>query len=172
MARTLRALLHIRRQIDDAREELAPLEDDLKVQRSGVFRYHHPLSSSSEYRTHLELAQREMAELIKEGVAVEGGSSCTFNGSVEQGSGLVVEWSMLMLRAYNAEAENCLLMVRASSGRVALKRLERAADDVNRLGARLGLKISPRYSALRTYELELTVDHLRKKLEERKRKAA
>jgi hypothetical protein len=170
VARERAALLHIRRQIDDARAELAPLRADVNVQRSGVFRYHHPLSSSSDYQTHLELAQREMAQLIKDGQATEGGTECTFNECPEQGDDLIADWRVLMLRAYNNEAENCLVMVRASSGRVARKRLERAAEDVNRLGRRLGLRLSPRYTALRVYELELTVDHLRKKLEERRTK--
>jgi hypothetical protein len=169
VAKERAALLHIRRAIDDAKAELEPLRDDVRVQRSGVYRYHHPLASSVDYQTHLELAQSEMDQLIRENKAVEGGTECTFNESAEQGEGLLGDWSVLMLRAYNNEAENCLLMVRASSAGVARKRLERAAEDVNRLGERLGLRLSPRYTALRTYELELTVDHLRKKLEERRR---
>ncbi|TWP52089.1 DUF4041 domain-containing protein [Lentzea tibetensis] len=170
VARERAALLHIRRQIDDARAELAPLRADVGVQRSGVFRYHHPLSSSSDYQTHLELAQSEMTQLIKDGNATEGGTECTFNSCSEQGDGLLADWRVLMLRAYNTEAEICLVMVRASSASVARKRLERAAEDVNRLGERLGVRLSPRYTALRVYELELTVDHLRKKLEERRTK--
>lgn len=171
VARERAALLHIRRQIDDARAELQPLQASVKVQRSGVFRYHHPLASSADYQTHLSMASAEMAELIKSGRAVEGDSPVTFNGCSSSGADLIADWTVLMLRAYNLEAENCLVMVRASSAGVARKRLARAVDEVNELGARLGLRLSPRYTALRMYELELTVDHLRKKLEERKTRA-
>ena len=48
----------------------------------------------------------------------------TFDGSLAKGRKMVADLSKLMLRAYNAEADNCVRSLRSGNVRTAKKRLE------------------------------------------------
>jgi hypothetical protein len=73
----------------------------------------------------------------------------------------------LMLRAYNAEAENCVRSLRAGNVVTAKKRLGTASTQIARLGAMMEMRISDAYHALRIEEIELTADYLMKVQEEK-----
>lgn len=122
----------------------------------------------ADHQARIDLLHDEMKALIKTGAAVEGGGQATYNGSDATGRRLVEDWSALMLRSYNCEAENCLRMLRAGGLDAARRRLDRAASAIERLSGTVGLRLSPRYQALRIRELELTADHLRRKAESRR----
>ncbi|GHH44629.1 DUF4041 domain-containing protein [Lentzea cavernae] len=157
-------LVALRHRIDTARAELQPLRDELTMQRAGVFR----ADAAADHQAQLDLIHDEMKTLIKTGAAVEGGGQVTYNGSDATGRRLVEDWSALMLRSYNCEAENCLRMLRAGGLDAARRRLDRAASAIERLSGTFGLRLSPRYQALRAYELELTADHLQRRSESRR----
>jgi hypothetical protein len=128
----------------------------------------HRTDETADHRTRLDLLHTEMKALIRAGAAVEGGGQVTWNGSDATGRRLVEDWSALMLRSYNGEAENCLRMLRAGGLDAARRRLDRAASAIERLSGTFALRISPRYQALRSSELELTADHLRRRAETRR----
>jgi hypothetical protein len=157
-------LVALRHRIKNARAELQPLKEELTFQRAGVFR----TDTTADHQAQLELIHDEMKTLIKTGAAIEGGGQVTYNGSDATGRRLVEDWSALMLRSYNCEAENCLRMLRAGGLDAARRRLDRAASAIERLSGTFALRISPRYQALRSYELELTADHLQRMAETRR----
>ncbi|MGO3797309.1 MAG: DUF4041 domain-containing protein, partial [Pauljensenia sp.] len=74
------------------------------------------------------------------------------------------DMSRMMLRAYNAEAENAVLTVRAGNLDAAIKRLERARDQASKLGSMISLSVTPTYHALRVQELVLAAQHLQAKV--------
>ena len=157
-------LIALRHRIKAARSELQPLAEELTFQRAGVFR----TEADGDYQAQLDMVHDEMKTLIKTGTAVDGGGPVTYNGSDVTGRRLVDDWSALMLRSYNTEAENCLRMLRAGGLDAARRRLDRAASAIERLSGTFALRISPRYQALRSYELELTAGHLQHKQEARR----
>ncbi|SMD17600.1 DUF4041 domain-containing protein [Lentzea albidocapillata] len=157
-------LVALRHRINNARAELQPLKDELTLQRAGVFR----TDATADHQAQLDLIHDEMKTLIKTGAAIEGGGQVTYNGSDATGRRLVEDWSALMLRSYNCEAENCLRMLRAGGLDAARRRLDRSASAIDRLSGTFALRISPRYQALRAYELELTADHLQRRAESRR----
>jgi hypothetical protein len=73
----------------------------------------------------------------------------------------------LMLRAYNAEADNCVRSLRAGNVLTAKKRLEASVTSIAKLGSMMEMRISPAYHELRNEELELTADYLMKVQEEK-----
>jgi hypothetical protein len=77
--------------------------------------------------------------------------------------------SKLMLRAYNAEADNCVRSLRAGNAVTAKKRLDASVASIARLGAMMEMRVNPTYHAMRTEEIELTSDFLMKVQEERER---
>jgi hypothetical protein len=82
---------------------------------------------------------------------------------------MVADLSKLMLRAYNAEADNCVRSLRSGNISTAKKRLESAMKSIERLGTIMEMRVNPDYHQLRVVELELTADYQMKVQEERER---
>nr|WP_277350055.1 DUF4041 domain-containing protein [Nonomuraea sp. FMUSA5-5] len=72
-----------------------------------------------------------------------------------------------MLRAYNAEADNCVRTMRPYKLQSAIERLEKVVDTIVRLGRTMDIHVHPEYHRTRIHELELTADHLAKQEEEK-----
>jgi hypothetical protein len=73
----------------------------------------------------------------------------------------------LMLRAYNAEAENVVRSLRAGNTVTAIKRLDAARMAISKLGKMMEMHIGDAFHAARIEEIELTADYSMKKEEER-----
>jgi hypothetical protein len=91
----------------------------------------------------------------------------TFDNSLAKGRKMTAELAKLMLRAYNAEAENCVRYVKAGNLPSAEKRLTGAATSIARYASMMEMHINPDYHARRLRELELTADYQMKVQEER-----
>ncbi len=83
--------------------------------------------------------------------------------------------SKILLRAFNAEAENCIKTMRAGNLTAAQQRLSKVADQIARQGSMINLQITPYYLQLRLNELALASQHLQavqaEKEQERERRA-
>ena len=85
---------------------------------------------------------------------------------------MVKEQCKLMLRAYNAEADNCVRTVRAHSLDANAARLERAKVSIEKLGKSMAIEITEDYHRLRLDELRLTADYHAKVAQERETQRA
>ena len=139
----------------------------MALQEAGVYEYHHPLESADAYRTRLADVQRRIKEAVTGDTAIRASQAFSLDNSLAKGKRLTGDLSKLMLRAYNAEADNCVRSLRAGALVTAQKRLDASRDAIARLGQMMEMRISPEYHALRTEELELTADFLAKVAEER-----
>jgi hypothetical protein len=92
----------------EADPSVIDLDDQRVLQDVGIYRYHHPLESAAAYKDRLESLESEMDVVIKSGRAVLAADMFTFSGSLAKGRKMVADLSKLMLRAYNAEADNCV----------------------------------------------------------------
>jgi hypothetical protein len=72
---------------------------------------------------------------------------------------MIGEYSKLMLRAYNAEADNLVRGMKPYKLDSAIDRLKKVATIIERLGKTMDIRISPTYERLRVRELELTADY-------------
>ncbi|MET7387233.1 DUF4041 domain-containing protein [Streptomyces sp. NPDC005529] len=147
--------------------DLIELSDQRALQDVGIYRYHHPLENAAAYKDRLRSLEDKIGETVKSSRAILAADMFTFDGSLARGRKLVGDLSKLMLRAYNAEADNCVRSLRSGNVRTALKRLESAVTAIERLGAIMEMRINPEYHALRVTELELTADFQIKMQEER-----
>ncbi len=145
------------------------LDDQRVLQDVGIYRYHHPLESAAAYQEGLQALNARIDDTIKAGHAVLASDLFTFDGSLAKGRRMVGDLSKLMLRAYNAEADNCVRSLRSGNVQTAKKRLESAVTAIEKLGAIMEIRVSPDYHALRVAELELTADYQMKVQEERER---
>jgi Domain of unknown function (DUF4041)/Meiotically up-regulated gene 113 len=153
----------LRRQLDDARRSgpaqgTIELNDEIVLQEVGIYRYHHPLENSEAFRERLRSLQERIKYAVVEGDAILASDLFTFNNSLAKGRKMTADFSKLMLRAYNAEADNCVRSLRAGNVVTAVKRLEAAVTSIAKLGSMMEMRVNPAYHALRVEELELTAD--------------
>lgn len=149
--------------------DAGPVEmDDARVlQEVGIYRYHHPLENATEFRERLEVIESKIAELVKQGGAIIKSNFFTFDNSLAKGRKMSDDLSKLMLRAYNAEADNSIRSLKVGNVVTAKRRLEASRVAIAKLGALMEMRISDEFHGLRTQEIELTADWLMKKQEEK-----
>ncbi|WP_416957826.1 DUF4041 domain-containing protein [Nocardioides sp. T5] len=145
------------------------LSDQRVLQEVGIYRYHHPLEDAAAYKARLEAINARIDEFVKTGRAVLASDMFTFDGSLAKGRKMTADFSKLMLRAYNAEADSCVRSLRSGNVRTAKARLERAMAAIERLGAIMEMRVNPDYHQVRVEELELTADFQMKVQEEKER---
>ena len=143
------------------------LDDERVLQDVGIYRYHHPLENALAYRERLDDIAARIAEMIKAGAAIKKSNMFTFDGSLAKGRAMTNDLAKLMLRAYNAEAENVVRSLRLGNTVTAIKRLDAARKAIAKLGKMMEMHIGDEFHALRIEEIELTGDYLMKKEEER-----
>lgn len=143
------------------------LDDERVLQDVGIYRYHHPLENALAYRERLDDIAARIAEMIKAGNAIKKSNMFTFDGSLAKGRAMTNDLAKLMLRAYNAEAENVVRSLRAGNIVTAIKRLDSARTAIAKLGKMMEMHIGDAFHAVRIEEIELTADYLMKKEEER-----
>lgn len=148
-------------------DEVIELNDERVLQNVGIYRYHHPLENTVAYRERLDEISVRIADAIKADAAIEKSSMFTFDGSLAKGRSMTNDLAKLMLRAFNAEAENVVRTLRPGNVVTAIKRLDAARTAIAKLGKMMEMHISDRFHALRIEEIELTADFLIKKEEER-----
>ncbi|MET9027087.1 DUF4041 domain-containing protein [Nocardia sp. NPDC004168] len=146
---------------------LITVDDALVLQEVGIYEYHHPLENADSYKQALAELRADVREAVKTSEAIVVAKKFSFNNSLAEGRRLTADLSKLMLRAYNAEAENCVRTIRAGNLDTAKRRLDKAAKDIEKLGAAMQMHVSTAYHALRIKELELTADYMMKVQEER-----
>lgn len=148
-------------------DDFVELDDARLLQQVGIYHYHHPLENAELYRERLAELRDQIKDLVKAERAIDASDKFAYNNSLALGRRMTADLSRLMLRAYNAEADNCVRVLRAGALPAATKRLENAANSIARLGKMMEMRVAPGYHALRVAELELTADYLFKQQEER-----
>lgn len=132
----------------------------VEVHNVGYYDFEHPAEASVKLAGELEEARRGIKEAIRAMTAVRSVTGFTFNNSQKEGAKFVRDLTRLLLRAYNAEAENCVKTARAGNYHVAQNRLEKAREQIRKSGAMIGLDVTESFHRLRLREIELATLHL------------
>ncbi|WP_285592045.1 DUF4041 domain-containing protein [Actinomycetospora sp. NBRC 106378] len=166
----------IERDLDRQQARLAELqaqivvtEDLAMLQEAGIYEYRHRLADAVAYKSQLDHLKDAIKTLVRRDSAILSTTSWTVNGSTTEGRKMVRDFSKLMLRAYNAEADNCVRTMRPHRLPSSIERLDKARDTIAKLGATMHIRIDPGYHSTRVQELELTADYLAKQEEEKER---
>lgn len=157
-------------QLAQVQHEVVVTQEEALLQEVGVYQYRHPLSEAMAYQAELARLQDQIKAMTKkDGGAVSATTNWTVNGSLAQGRTMVRDFSKLLLRAYNAEADNLVRGLKPYKLDAAVERLTKVATTIARLGKTMDIRISDGYHRLRVRELELTSDYLAKVAEEKER---
>lgn len=164
----MKEILALKEQIEEVRKTLVITEDLALLQEAGVYHYRHPLTDAVSYENKLAMIEQEIKAMTRiEGGAVLGTTNWTVNGSAAQGRTMVRDFSKLMLRAFNAEADNLVRGLKPYKLSAAVNRLTKVSETIARLGKTMQVRISTPYLKLRLREFELTADYLQKQAEEK-----
>lgn len=156
--------------IAELQAEVVETEELSILQEVGVYEYRHPLTDAVAYQAGLKRIQdRIKAMAKKDGGAVLADGDWHVNGSRTQGRTMIRDYSKLILRAYNAEADNLVRGMKAYKLQSSIDRLLKVAATIEKLGKTMDIRIASSYQDLRVTELELTADYLEKKAEEKER---
>jgi hypothetical protein len=155
--------------LETVRAQVVATDEVAVLQEVGIYEYRHPLQDVVAYKSRLKDIKDQMKAMTTARTAVRSATSWTVNGSAQKGTAMVREVSKLMLRAYNAEADNCVRTLRPHTLQSAMTRLGKACDTIARLGQTMSIQISEEYHRQRLLELELTADYLVKQEEEKER---
>ena len=134
--------------------------DRLALEEVGLFDFEHPAEASASLSTRLEALRSQIRQTNKIGSAITATANFTFNNSAAKGRQFVNQMSRIMLRAYNAEAENAVKTVKAGNLASAQKRLSTAREQIAKQGVMIDLTVASAYHHLRLQELELAARHL------------
>jgi hypothetical protein len=156
-------------ELAQARSQIVLTEETALLQEVGVYDYHHPLADAVTYKSRLADLKDQLKTMTRGGRAVLATTNWQINGSARAGAKMVADFSKLMLRAYNAEADNCVRTVRPHTVRSAIDRLSKARETIARLGKTMDIRISNDYHRIRVLEIEMTADYLVKVEEEKER---
>lgn len=157
------------------RAEVVPMREVAPMQEVGYFDYEHPAEASTALATELESVRSQIKDMIRSKEAATATTGLTFEGSAAKGKQLINNLTKILLRAYNAEAENAVKTTRAGNVDTAQARLSRAADQIAKNGQLINMRITSQFHRLRLKEIELANRHLvavqREKELERERRA-
>jgi uncharacterized small protein (DUF1192 family) len=150
-------------QLAEANRKIAVTDDLALLQEIGIYHYRHPLTDVVSYEAALAEVQSKIKGMaLKDGGAVLAANDWTVNGSAREGKAMVREYSKLMLRAFNMEADTVVRWLKPYKLSAAVDRLTKASETIERLGKTMKIQISKPYLDLKLRELELTADYLQK----------
>mgnify|MGYP005795729729 CR=1 FL=1 len=149
--------------VSELKTKVVDLEEMFNLNDYGLYNFEIPANDTIRYGEQLKKVKADIKRMVKNKTATSASTTWTVNNSAAQGRKMVNDMSKLLLRAFNAEAENSIKTVRAGHLTTALKRLDRSAQAVARLGKMMDLKITSAYVRLREEELRLTHAHLEAK---------
>lgn len=156
----------VQQQVIRARGELASIEEQVIVARDrvelearGYFDYEHVAEASAALASDLADLRSAIKSINKYDKAIHATSNFVFNNSAAKGKTFVNQMRRIMLRAYNAEAENAVKTVKTGNLAPAIKRLSRAKEQIEKQGTMIDLAVDREYHRLRLREIELAARH-------------
>ncbi|MEU2119502.1 DUF4041 domain-containing protein [Streptomyces sp. NPDC016459] len=153
--------------LTELRAQIVTTDETVLLQQAGIYAYHHQLHDAVAYRSRLDSLKAEIKNFARNNQAVLAATDWTVNGSAREGRKMIRDFSKLMLRAYNAEADYAVRAMRPHRLTSLVDRLYKSRETIARLGATMHIRISDAYHDARVRELQLTADFLQKKDEEK-----
>lgn len=156
----------VQQQVARAQGQLAAVEqhiivarDRVELEARGLFDYEHVAEASSALARDLDDLRTAIKDRNKYDKAIHATSNFVFNNSQAKGKTFVNQMRRIMLRAYNAEAENAVKTVKTGNLAPAIKRLSRAKEQIEKQGTMIDLAVDGHYHHLRLQEIELAARH-------------
>lgn len=149
--------------------DIEAVEEAGEMQEFGFYRTRYDLESVDAYKNRLDSIKERQKGMLKRKSACTCETEWTVEGSKREGQKMVDQQIKLMLRAYNGECDAAIGKARYNNVTALEKRIEKAFDQINKLGETKRVVLSREYCELRISELHLSYEYEQMKQEEKER---
>jgi len=151
----------------DLKKQVDIYTESLDLSGYGVYDPHFSFDTSDKFKDEILKIRDNQKRLIRNELAVRGGETITWNGSLPQGQAMVKREKKLMLRAFNGECDSFIASVDWNNVNKMIERVEKSYEAINRIYEKQGINITGAYKRLKDNELRLTYEYRLKKHEEK-----
>lgn len=153
--------------IVDQNAQIIANSDLLELEEFAVYKPRFAFSTTEEYKKALDDTRAAEKALIKAKTAATGAVEWKVNGDARKGRKMVEDMKKLCLRAFNNECDAAVAGVKFNNYDRQEMRIEKAYDQIAKLGDMMSVRISPAYKALKIKELQIALEYAMKKQEEK-----
>ncbi len=147
------------------RKEL--LEEDVEMMIVGLYKPHFNFDDSSAYKNAITKNFEKQKALVKNKKAIICHTEWSVEGSKSKGRQMINRNIKLMLKAFNGECDSIISKTKWNNIDKMEIRIQKAFDDINKLGEANNIVIQNSYLQLKFEELYLTYEYEVKKHEEK-----
>lgn len=162
------SLATLKAEAEDLRKQIVGLADEYAMEEVGIYRRRFDFEDPQTFKNAVEANVDRQKQMVRDGTACSCSTKWQVEGSEAKGKKMVQEQIKLMLRAFNGESDAAICSAKASNFPALHKRISKAFEAINKLGATKQISISSAYLQLRLDELQLCYE-LELKKEEIKR---
>lgn len=155
------------KRLEELKKEVVETEEIVLLQTMGIYDPTFNFATSDEYKEEMQNVRDEAKRIVKNGVAVTGNLGLVFNGCAATGRKLVENMQKLLLRAFNSEADELIKNVKYNNYDSYVKKIEKCAESIGKLGMMLGIHVSEFYKNNKIKELTLAHEYAIKKQQEK-----
>lgn len=151
----------------DLKRQIEIYTESLDLSDYGIYDPHFQFGTSEEFKDKISWVREQQKGMVKNEMAVCGGDTITWNGSLSQGQAMVKCEKKLMLRAFNGECDSFIASVEWNNVNKMLERIDKSYDAINKIYEKQGIVIMHAYKKAKEDELRLTYEYRLKKHEEK-----
>jgi len=153
----------IRDAIVNLKSQLASLEDEQALTEFGLYEPKYDFGTSARYKEEIDRIRQQQKQLVRDKKAILWGTEWRVEGSKTKGRTMMNQQTRLMLYAFNGECDSLIIKVKYNNFEQVRKRIQKAYDDVNKLGKTQNCRINPAYLNLKFQELHLVHEYQEKR---------
>jgi len=150
---------------DDFRKRIVGLADEFAMEEVGIYRRRYDFEDPQTFKNAVEACGERQKQMVRDGTACSCATKWLVEGSEAKGKKMAQEQIKLMLRAFNGESDAAICSAKATNFPALHKRILKAFEGINKLGATKQTSISSAYLQLRLDELQLSYELELKKAE-------
>ncbi|MCE2416425.1 DUF4041 domain-containing protein [Candidatus Poribacteria bacterium] len=158
-------------QLSELKSQLVSVEHDFDLQQHGLYEPLYDFGTAQEYKERLKGIRDAQKQMFQAKTAITCSAEWSVDGSRREGKKMTTEKIKLMANAFNGCCDSVISRVKYSNVASIEKKINKAFDDINKLGATQRCSISNNYLHLKLSELQLVHEYQEKLQEEKEERA-
>ena len=154
-------------EVAEKETEIIQLDDAILLQSFGIYETRYDFEDSSLYKVRLDKIRDEQKQMVKNDGAVVVANTWSVGGSESEGKKMTKDYVKLILRSFNNECDATIVKAKYNNVESLEKKINKAAETLNKLGERMTASITSKYVNLKIQELYLSYEYELKKQTEK-----
>lgn len=153
--------------IQNLEADVIQLDETILMQSFGIYETRYDFEDSSLYKARLDQIRKEQKQMVKDGTATTSATDWSINGSEAEGRKMIKDYVKLIVRSFNNECDATIIKAKYNNVKSLEKKINKAAETLNKLGQRMQIAITAKYINLKIQELYLSYEYELKKRAEK-----